>query len=117
MNATQANREAGRPNVLTLPRSTGTGAQENRGSANASSAYREAPGSSTRSSIIAALGGANWLSLAAAPTFGFMALLVRRGSMSSPLSGMVPIYLLLAVFNLTPWLKLISRQRSDSRNR
>jgi hypothetical protein len=67
------------------------------------------------------------LSLAAAPTFAIMALLtaVHRGSMpdmlcsaaqgASPLSGMVPMYLLMSAFHLAPWLKLISCRRSEAR--
>ena len=61
------------------------------------------------------------LSLAAAPTFAIMALLaeVDGGSISdmlcsaahgaSPLSGMVPMYLLMSAFHSAPWLKLITR--------
>ena len=59
---------------------------------------------------------ADWLSLAAAPTFALMALLtgVLGGDMlcsaaaPSPLSGMVPMYLLMSAFHTAPWLKLIS---------
>ena len=66
---------------------------------------------------------AEWLRLAAAPTFAMMALLTRsRGaSMSdilcsaaqraSPLTGMVPMYLLMAAFHLAPWLKMLSARR------
>ena len=67
--------------------------------------------------------GAGNLSLAAAPTFAMMALLTgtHGGSMpdmlcsaahdASPLTGMVPMYLLMSAFHLTPWLKLLSRRR------
>jgi hypothetical protein len=66
----------------------------------------------------AALGAADWLSLAAAPTFALMALLtgvlggpadVLCAAMqdASPLSGMAPMYLLMSAFHLAPWLKLI----------
>ena len=73
----------------------------------------------------AALGAADWLCLAAAPTFAIMALLtfvlgggaMEMGSAAmtdaSPLSGMIPMYLLMSVFHSAPWLKLISRQRVD----
>ena len=66
------------------------------------------------------------LSLAAAPTFAIMALLtgVLGGSSpdmlcspmqdASPLSGMVPMYLLMSAFHLPRWLKLISRRRSGA---
>jgi hypothetical protein len=70
----------------------------------------------------AAPGAADWLSLAAAPTFAIMALLtgVPGGPAemfcsgahgASPLSGMVPMYLLMSAFHSTPWLKLISSRR------
>jgi hypothetical protein len=59
------------------------------------------------------------LSLAATPTFAVMALLtaVNGDSMpdilcsaaGSPLTGMVPMYVLMSVFHLTAWLRLISR--------
>ena len=70
-------------------------------------------------------GAADWLYLAAAPTFAIMALLtgVLGGSPdmlcsaaqdASPLGGMVPMYLLMSAFHLPPWLKLISSQRSGA---
>ena len=62
-------------------------------------------------------GAADWLSLAAAPTFAFMALLAvvgGRGDMlcsaepgASPLTGMAAMYLLMSVFHLAPWLKVV----------
>ena len=64
-----------------------------------------------------ALGPAGWLSLAAAPTFALMALLTALGEDSdamalcsgagspSPLSGMAPMYLLMAAFHLVAWFK------------
>jgi hypothetical protein len=67
---------------------------------------------------------ADWVSLAAAPTFAIMALLTgvfgggplnmlcSAAREASPLSGMVPMYLLMSAFHLTPWLKLISRRQS-----
>jgi hypothetical protein len=65
------------------------------------------------------------LSLAAAPIFAMMALLtgVLGGGPvdalcsvagASPLSGMVPMYLLMSAFHLAPWLKLISSRRSGA---
>jgi hypothetical protein len=71
-------------------------------------------------------GAESWLSLAAAPTFAMMALLtwIQDGGMpdmlcsathhASPLTGMVPMYLLMSAFHWTPWLKLISSRRSAS---
>ena len=81
---------------------------------------------STSHSVAAAvaLAPADWLSLAAAPTFAIMALLTGLfGGKSdalcaalqgtSPLSGMVPMYLLMSAFHLGPWLRLIRRTRRD----
>jgi hypothetical protein len=68
----------------------------------------------------AALGAADWLCLAAAPTFAIMALLTAVPadgppemlcSAASPLSGMAPMYLLMSAFHSAPWLKLISSRR------
>jgi hypothetical protein len=72
-----------------------------------------------------ALGAADWLGLAAAPIFAIMALLagVAGGAPdmlcsaahdASPLSGMVPMYVLMCAFHSAPWLKLISRPRKPS---
>jgi hypothetical protein len=72
----------------------------------------------------AALGAADWLSLAAAPTFAIMALLTgvlaggppdmlcSAAQDASPLTGMVPMYLLMSAFHSAPWLKLISSRRN-----
>ena len=64
-----------------------------------------------------ARGAADWICLAAAPTFAAMALLTAlfgddapvalcTAQHASPLSGMVPMYLLMSAFHLAPWLKL-----------
>jgi hypothetical protein len=70
-----------------------------------------------------ALGAADWLCLAAAPTFAIMALLTgvlgggppdmlcAAAHDASPLSGMVPMYLLMSAFHSAPWLRLISSRR------
>ena len=75
----------------------------------------------------AALGAADWLCLAAAPTFAIMGLLtgVLGGGPSdglcaatqnaSPLGGMVPMYLLMSAVHSAPWLRLISSRRSGAR--
>jgi hypothetical protein len=72
----------------------------------------------------AALGAAGWLSLAAAPTFAIMALLTgvlgggppdmlcSAAQDASPLSGMVPMYLLMSAFHSAPWLKLVFTRRN-----
>jgi hypothetical protein len=71
----------------------------------------------------AAIGAADFLYLAAAPTFAIMALLSSVPgsglpdalcSAASPLSGMVPMYALMSAFHLAPWLKLISRRRNPT---
>ncbi len=64
------------------------------------------------------LGAIDWLSLAATPTFSLMALVsavsggaeVLCSSMQDllPLSGMAVMYVLMSVFHLAPWLRLIS---------
>ena len=70
-----------------------------------------------------ALGAADWLCLAAAPTFAAMAVLTglsdggaqdmlcTAGQDGSPLGGMAGMYLLMSAFHSAPWLKLISRNR------
>ena len=69
-------------------------------------------------------GGADWISLAAAPIFAIMALVTSPIGGGPPdmlcsaahgvslLSGMAPMYLLMSAFHTSPWLKLISRRRS-----
>jgi hypothetical protein len=70
-----------------------------------------------------AAGAADWLYLAAAPTFAIMALLtgVLGGGPAdalcsiaggSALGGMMPMYLLMSAFHAAPWLKLIAGRRS-----
>ena len=67
-------------------------------------------------------GAADWLGLAAAPTFATMALLTglfggtpdalcaaMQGT--SPLTGMVPMYLLMSAFHAGPWVRLVSGRR------
>ena len=72
-----------------------------------------------RRSNAPSLGAAGWLGLAAAPTFAVMALLTAvlgGGPLdmlcgASPLTGMIPMYVLMSAFHAAPWLKLISRAR------
>ena len=66
------------------------------------------------------LGAAEFLSLAAAPTFAVMALLTAVlgggplamlcGADASWLTGMIPMYLLMSAFHTAPWLRLMSNQ-------
>ncbi|CAN7668172.1 hypothetical protein [Mesorhizobium sp. LjNodule214] len=69
-----------------------------------------------------ALGTADRLCLAAAPTFALMALLTCvQGSdaamlcmdaNASPLTGMPAMYLLMSAFHLAPWLRVISGRQA-----
>jgi hypothetical protein len=70
-------------------------------------------------------GVADWLALAAAPTFAIMALLTvvlsgppdmvcSAAPDASPLNGMVLMYLLMSAFHSAAWLKLISSRRSGA---
>ncbi|THD65488.1 MAG: hypothetical protein E7813_14835 [Bradyrhizobium sp.] len=70
------------------------------------------------------VGADRLLSLAAAPVFAIMALVtgIWDGSVAgalcsaahgaSPLTGMVPMYLLMSVFHSAPWLRLIKGRRT-----
>ena len=72
---------------------------------------------------------ADWLALAAAPTFALMAVLTgifesgahqmtcSAAMHMSPLTGMVLMYVLMSGFHFTPWLKLISRWAERRRGR
>ncbi|MBS0580597.1 MAG: hypothetical protein JSR36_15175 [Proteobacteria bacterium] len=63
---------------------------------------------------------AEWLSLAAAPTFALMAacafaaqggshpMACSAAAEMSPLRGMIAMYALMSAFHLPPWLKLIA---------
>ncbi|MFO1061791.1 MAG: hypothetical protein U1E53_33070 [Dongiaceae bacterium] len=66
---------------------------------------------------------ADWLCLAAAPSFAAMALLDGLGGVGgpaallcgaghggAPLGGMVPMYLLMSLFHAAPWLRLLARR-------
>jgi len=75
----------------------------------------------------AALRATDWLCLGAAPTFAIMALLTgvlgggqpdilcSAAEHTSPLSGMIPMYLLMSAFHSPPWLKLISSRGNGTR--
>jgi hypothetical protein len=72
-----------------------------------------------RTGPASALRAADWLGLAAAPTFAAMALLagLSGGGQADTLcaalrdapllGGMVPMYMLMSAFHLAPWLKLL----------
>jgi hypothetical protein len=84
-------------------------------------------GACAGSGNVATLGAADWLCLAAAPAFAIMALLtgILDGGASdmlcsgaqdaAPLTGMVPMYVLMSAFHSAPWLKLASGRRSGAR--
>jgi len=69
---------------------------------------------------------AGWLSLAPAPAFAIMALFTgvlgggpqdvpcSAAQNASSLSGMVPMYLLMSVFHLAPWLGLLTSRGGDA---
>jgi hypothetical protein len=68
---------------------------------------------------------ADWLGLAAAPTFATMTLMTAafgRGmeplcsAHGSLMSGMAPMYLMMSAFHVSPWLRLISTDRSRGRS-
>jgi len=115
--------------TLMSPRAAGAKRppQTNRGSATLVAARRETAGACARSGDAAALGAADWLCLAGAPTFAIMALLTgvlsggppdmicSAAQDASPLSGMIPMYLLMSAFHSAPWLKLVSSRRSGAR--
>jgi hypothetical protein len=106
--------------MSSLPTGTKTMPQGNRGCATMIAAQRGTAGSGTKTP----LGAADWLCLAAAPTFAIMALLtgvLGAGRMdmlcsaaqdASRMSGMVPMYLLMSAFHSPPWLKLLYSRRS-----
>ena len=70
---------------------------------------------------------AEWLALAAAPTFAAMTLvtgllgdpmaLCSAGPEGSPLAGMAFMYLLMSAFHVPAWLKLGARRRNSGRPR
>src|SRR5678815_1239636 len=101
--------------------------QASRGSATMIATQRETAGACAGSGNAAILGAADWLCLAAAPTFAVMALLTgvlgggppdmlcSAAQDASPLSGMVAMYLLMSAFHSAPWLKLVSSRRRGAR--
>ena len=75
--------------------------------------------------VVGTLVIAKWLHLAAAPTFTIMALLTAGLDSGPPnalcsaaghfrFGGMAPMYLLMSIIHLTPWLNLMSRRRNVS---
>ena len=90
-------------------------------------AERETADTGAKTGNAAAAGAADWLSLAAAPTFAMMALLAGILGGGSPdllcaatpaaplLSGMVPMYLLMSAFHSASWLGLISNRPTGAR--
>ncbi|HEV7335813.1 MAG TPA: hypothetical protein VGO06_07560 [Bosea sp. (in: a-proteobacteria)] len=75
---------------------------------------------------VASLRAADWLALAAAPTFASMGLLtlvfendaptLLCAAMpgAAPMNGMAAMYLLMSVFHLAPWLRLAAGLSSST---
>jgi hypothetical protein len=74
-----------------------------------------------------AVGAADVLALAAAPTFAAMALLnlvlgssqtdaICSTAHASAFGGMVPMYVLMSAFHLAPWFRLMLRRRGRGRS-
>jgi hypothetical protein len=87
-------------------------------------AMSELIGHSGDSALMANRRSVATLSLAAAPVFALMALLTVlyggntpdvfcAASHASPLTGMAAMYLLMSVFHLGPWLRLIESRRDE----
>jgi hypothetical protein len=126
MNASDTNLDVGTANDFRMsPRAAGTKRMLETccRSATMVPTWRETAAGSAGSDNAAALGAADWLCLAAAPTFVIMALLTgvlgsgprhklcSTGQDASLLSGMVPMYVLMSSFHSVPWLKLICGRR------
>jgi hypothetical protein len=106
-------------------RSTGTKPifAHRRGFATMIATRREVAGGSAGDVDATDRGAVHSLGLAAAPTFAIMALLTgvvgagppdvlcSAAHDASPLSGMVPMYLLMSAFHSGPWLQLICAWR------
>lgn len=88
-----------------------------------SNIHTGADGTIAESTNAATLGIADWLCLAAAPTFALMALLTcilggdaamlcmgtpDASPLGLPLTGMPAMYLLMSAFHLAPWLRVMS---------
>jgi hypothetical protein len=81
-------------------------------------AHSPAGASRNGEGAMAGLGVAEWLYLAATPSFAIMALLTALGGdpieglcspgRGAPLGGMVTMYVLMTVFHSRPWLNLIA---------
>jgi hypothetical protein len=75
----------------------------------------------SRNGVVAARHLANWLALAATPTFAIMAVLtvvldvpadmLCSSGHGAMLGGMVPMYLLMSAFHSAAWLRLIAEGR------
>jgi hypothetical protein len=80
-----------------------------------------------RSGSLAALSAADWLCLAAAPTFAIMTLLTAfdgdadticsAAQDASPFSGMAVMYALMGIFHSAQWLRLIASRRNGAARR
>jgi hypothetical protein len=79
----------------------------------------------TEGGVRAARGPADWLGLAAAPSFALMALLTASSgggepaicsvmAHASPLTGMTAMYLMMSLFHAAPWLRLAAGARGGA---
>jgi hypothetical protein len=116
MNAFHPNRDDSNVDGgLTSSCTTGTKNRDDRGCDNMTASDHQSGSNSAGKGNLAFFRAAHWVSLAAAPTFIVMALLVRVSSEKSALSGMVLMYVLMAAFESVHWLKLMSGRRSDAK--
>jgi hypothetical protein len=101
---------------IAIPATTSSWAAREAGGKDAGSSPARVRSASSKSRAMIA----DWLSLAAAPTFAVMALLTGvfgggapdmlcSAAHGWPLGGMVPMYLLMSAFHLAPWLRLIGK--------
>jgi hypothetical protein len=86
----------------------------------------ETPPASNRKDHPKALAPSTLLGLAAAPAFAAMAVLTMAaggqtdtcmGQAGTSLTGMAPMYLLMSVFHMAPWLRHAGRLNSGRRSR
>jgi len=103
------------------PHEAGRGTQNDQGIKTMSDIHSGTGSEISQTADTARLGVADWLCLAAAPTFALMALIsglqggeaamLCLGANASPLTSMPVMYLLMSAFHLAPWLRVISARQ------